>query len=65
MICIFMIETPKECRSELPPCETSCSASMLGLQSVSPSRLLDVLKVSGSWLTNLSPTLIACLILLL
>ncbi|RVE76315.1 hypothetical protein OJAV_G00008360 [Oryzias javanicus] len=34
----------KGCRSELPPRETSCSASMLGLQSVSPSHLLDYLK---------------------
>ncbi|XP_024145886.1 ATPase family AAA domain-containing protein 5b isoform X2 [Oryzias melastigma] len=30
--------------SELPHHETSCSASMLGLQSVSPSHLLDYLK---------------------
>lgn len=42
----FLTEVTKG--SELPHHETSCSASMLGLQSVSPSHLLDYLKVSAS-----------------
>ncbi|XP_011472312.1 ATPase family AAA domain-containing protein 5 isoform X3 [Oryzias latipes] len=40
---------PKKCRSELPPCETSCSASMLGLQSSEPDTKVFLNLLAESW----------------